>query len=253
MSFDEIAVAYDNSIDWEARLAREIPFISSCLQGRSRILDMACGSGRHSTSLSSRGHDVIGFDTSEVMIHHAKMLASEQGLSPEFIVGNMLHLEDIVAPSFDLILCLGNSLALLPNLKDLKIVFASVSSLLRKDGCFVFQILNFEEILHNGFRFFPIKGGTLPQGSVAIFARFFRHKPEENYSSLIASSFLRQETGWLTDIGTHKVLHLSKELLWDALTASGFGSVEFFSDYECTPFQSLRDRNIIVRARKRPE
>lgn len=253
MSFDEIALAYDNSIDWEARLAREIPFISSCLPMKGRVLDMACGSGRHSTHLSAKGYDVIGFDSSEAMINQAKEFALKQGLSPKFVVGDMRHLEDIAAPGFDLIICLGNSLALLSDMNDLKKVFASVSRLLNENGYFLFQLLNFEEILSHNFRYFPIKGGTLPEGNAIIFTRFFQHRPEANYSMLVASSFLKKTNSWLTHIVKQKIQHFGQELLQETLAVTGLTSMEFFSDYEFSPFLSSKDRNIIVRASHGPE
>lgn len=215
---------------------------------KGRVLDMACGSGRHSTYLSARGHDVIGFDSSEGMIRQAKKIASRQRRSPEFIVGDMRHLEALADPGFDLIICLGNSLALLPDTNDLKNVFTSVSRLLKKEGYFILQLLNFEEILSHGFRYFPIKGEMLPQGNVVLFTRFFQHKPEANYSMLVASSFLKKGNYWLTDIFTQRVQHFSEKLLQETLAATGFTSLEFFSDYEYSSFLSSRDRNMVVRA-----
>jgi SAM-dependent methyltransferase len=248
MSFDEIALAYDNSIDWDGRLAREIPFILSCLPMKGRVLDIACGSGHHSTYLSAKGYDVIGFDSSEGMINQAKKFALKQGVSPKFAVGDMRHLEDITVPGFDLIICLGNSLALLPDMNDLKKVFASVGALLNEEGYFLFQLLNFEEILSHNFRYFPIKGGTLSEGNAVIFTRFFQHGPETNYSMLVASSFLKKNNSWLTHIITQKIQHFGQELLQETLAATGFTNTEFFSDYKFSPFLSSKDRNIIVRA-----
>ncbi|MHA2191397.1 MAG: hypothetical protein ACXAAP_14310 [Candidatus Thorarchaeota archaeon] len=56
-TFDELAIVYDNSIDWDSRLKRELPFLLESLPttGQRRVLDMACGSGRHSVALSSEG------------------------------------------------------------------------------------------------------------------------------------------------------------------------------------------------------
>ena len=39
---------------------------------RSKVLDIACGSGRHSLELARRGFEVTGFDLSDYLISEAK-------------------------------------------------------------------------------------------------------------------------------------------------------------------------------------
>jgi SAM-dependent methyltransferase len=38
-----------------------------------RVVDVACGTGRHAAHLASRGHDVVGFDLSPEMLAHASV------------------------------------------------------------------------------------------------------------------------------------------------------------------------------------
>jgi len=48
-TFDDVALVYDDAINWEARLAREMPFLLAAvgdLKGKT-VLDIACGTGRH--------------------------------------------------------------------------------------------------------------------------------------------------------------------------------------------------------------
>lgn len=49
---------------WTEDTTREVDFIISklSLQGNERILDLACGFGRHSLELARRGFDVTGVD-----------------------------------------------------------------------------------------------------------------------------------------------------------------------------------------------
>ncbi|MHA2352280.1 MAG: class I SAM-dependent DNA methyltransferase, partial [Candidatus Thorarchaeota archaeon] len=120
-SFDDVALAYDDAIDWKARLAREMPFLISRLgspKGK-RVLDLACGTGRHSVALALEGADVVGIDNSEIMLSRAKEHSASNSVSPKFILGEMGELQSIVSGKFDLIICLGNSLALLDDLNIL--------------------------------------------------------------------------------------------------------------------------------------
>ena len=97
-SFDSLSLVYDRSINWDARLRRELPFILEALSesGGNRVLDMACGSGRHSVALALEGADVIGFDSSASMIQAAKELASKNGVTPKFMVADMTSLETVL-------------------------------------------------------------------------------------------------------------------------------------------------------------
>ncbi|MHA2071669.1 MAG: class I SAM-dependent methyltransferase [Candidatus Thorarchaeota archaeon] len=249
-SFDELALAYDNSIDWDSRLKRELPFLQSMSESSTkRVLDMACGSGRHVVALASLGFDVVGFDTSEGMITAARNHAKIAEVEVEFHIADMQSFPSIVDGSFDVVLCLGNSLALLPSLEVLQNVIEIVHDVLRPSGSFFFQVLNFEEILTSGFRFFPIKGGRTSAGEDVVFARFYEHSVE-HWSTLVATSFVNKSSSWETAISTQKVLHTNHDVLKKALTESGFENVEFFSDYHKNEFVPSNSRNLIVRARR---
>jgi 2-polyprenyl-3-methyl-5-hydroxy-6-metoxy-1,4-benzoquinol methylase len=50
----------------------------------SRILDIACGTGRHSIELTRRGYSVTGVDFSESQLNKAREKAREQNLSIDF-------------------------------------------------------------------------------------------------------------------------------------------------------------------------
>ncbi len=72
-----------------------------------RILDAPCGPGRHSLELSRRGYTVTGIDFNPPVIDRARSLAQEEGLSPEFQLGDLRSLE--FDAEFDRVLCLWGS------------------------------------------------------------------------------------------------------------------------------------------------
>ena len=51
--YDAFSADYDRFVNWESRLASELPFLIQLLDPRSRVLDAACG-GR----VPARGHHV---------------------------------------------------------------------------------------------------------------------------------------------------------------------------------------------------
>ncbi len=251
-SFDNLSLVYDRSINWDARLGRELPFILNALSesGGNRILDMACGSGRHSVALALKGADVVGFDSSTAMIQAAKELAAENGVEIRFMVADMTNLETILKEKFDLIICLGNSLALVPALQEAKNLLSAVHSRLNSDGVFVAQVLNFEQIKKTKSRFFQPKGGVTSEGNLVIFARFFNHLEPEESTTLVLTSFVKSSEGWSTIISSQSVLQLDQEVLTQAVRAAGFGQFEAYSDYGGNPFASTEHRNLVIKARK---
>ncbi|MFB6187149.1 MAG: class I SAM-dependent methyltransferase, partial [Halobacteriaceae archaeon] len=67
-----------------------------------RILDMACGIGRHSVELASRGFDVTGVDATQTYIEDARQFAQSQGVDVTFVHQDMREFYDPNA--FDAIL-----------------------------------------------------------------------------------------------------------------------------------------------------
>jgi SAM-dependent methyltransferase len=58
----------------------------------ARILDLACGHGRHAISLAKRGFDVTGYDLSEVFLKRARADAQAQGATVRWVQGDMREL-----------------------------------------------------------------------------------------------------------------------------------------------------------------
>lgn len=251
-SFDDVALAYDDAIDWERRLAREMPFLLSRLgapKGK-HVLDLACGTGRHSVALALEGAEVVGIDNSKIMISKAKDHATSNDVSPEFIFGEMADFQSITAGQYDLIICLGNSLALLENLNVLEKLISSVYNSLNNGGVFIAQVLNFEEIYRTGFRFFPQKSGKMVTGEDVVFSRFYEHTDPPNSSTLVMSAQMKVKGAWTSLVSTQKVLNLNSNLLKRYLAQAGFQETRFYSDYSESLFVGSDDRNMVIHSRR---
>ena len=251
-SFDDISLAYDNSIDWKSRLSREMPFLLSLIENTKnpRVLDVASGSGRHSIALAVHGAEVIGIDSSKSMVKAAENHAKEQGVNPKFFVADMVDIKATVEGPFDLIICLGNSLALVNDIDTLKQVVKDVFNLLKDGGSFVAQVLNFEEIHWTGFRNFPMKTGKLSNGEEITFARLFEHSDYPFSSTLVMSAFRKQEGEWTSEVSTHKVLNLKHDKIKSILQNAGFSSIEIYSDYEKGTLDKKYDRSMVIHSVK---
>ena len=246
-SFEDLAFIYDQAIDWEQRLAREIPFLTKIIQDtpNARILDLACGSGRHAIALASQGYEVTGLDLSPQMIDAAKYYAKEKGVVVQFSIADMRRVTELFEGPFDLVVCLGNSLALLPALTEVQKTLTNVYQLLTEGGSFVSQTLNFEEIRHTGFRFFPLKSGQTKDGKEVVFARFFEPPKTDESRHLVFLGITRTEAGWQPTLSSQQVLQLNKPILESALHDAGFKHLVYYQDYNEQPFNSQRSRNLI--------
>lgn len=78
--------AFDNEL-YAQNTTSEVDFIEQVInhdQSR-RILDVGCGSGRHSLELSRRGYAVVGMDLSESMLQRGRKIANAENLKVDFI------------------------------------------------------------------------------------------------------------------------------------------------------------------------
>jgi SAM-dependent methyltransferase len=89
--------------------AAELDFLTTAtgLRPGGRVLDVACGSGRHVLGLARRGWAVTGLDVSAEAVEFARREAAAEGLAPDLRVGDMRALPGDVRA--DLAICMGNA------------------------------------------------------------------------------------------------------------------------------------------------
>ena len=65
----------------------EVDFIENeiAFDKSRRILDIGCGTGRHTIELSKRGYSVVGVDLSEAQLTKARSNAQKENVTPQFI------------------------------------------------------------------------------------------------------------------------------------------------------------------------
>lgn len=109
----------------------------------SKILDICCGSGRHSIELAKRGFDVTGFDLSDYLISQANKLKNklkERNLKLKFLINDMRNFN--FKKSFNVAINIFSSFGYFENDSENFKVFKNVNSSLKKNGYFIFDFLN---------------------------------------------------------------------------------------------------------------
>lgn len=88
----------------EAEVDRAIMMLRP--EGGERLLDLACGIGRHSLELRRRGFEVVGVDISADLLEMAERAASEESLEVTFMQADLRELD--LRDEFDLVLSLND-------------------------------------------------------------------------------------------------------------------------------------------------
>jgi SAM-dependent methyltransferase len=119
-----------------------------------RILDLACGRGRHSLNLARLGFDVTGLDLSKQAIHIAETRAKASEIPVRFRCGDMrTPLEE----SFDGIVNLFTSFGYASDDTDNRLALAAMRQMLVPGGFLLIDYLNAVQIRQ---RLVPMESGT---------------------------------------------------------------------------------------------
>jgi SAM-dependent methyltransferase len=110
----------------------------------SRLLDIACGRGRHSVYLNKKGYDVTGIDLSFASINYAKQFENEK---LHFYVHDMRYLFYI--NYFDIAFNLFTSFGYFETEKDHVNSLKTFRKSLKKDGLLVLDYFNSQKIIKN--------------------------------------------------------------------------------------------------------
>ena len=118
---------------------REIAFLEHCglLAPGRRILDLACGGGRHSLAMAQRGAIVTGIDLGPAAIAAARRRAQRTGLPVEFLQGDIRCLA--YPAIFDAVTCIFGCLTEMPR-SEAQEVLRRISQGLRPGGLFLLDV-----------------------------------------------------------------------------------------------------------------
>lgn len=128
---------------WTEETVKQIDFLidALALSGHERILDLACGFGRHSLELGRRGFSVVGVDITKTYIDDAIKQAAAENLPATFLHADIRSLT--FREEFDVVLNMADGAIgyLESETENLKI-FDAISRALRPGGKHVMDIMN---------------------------------------------------------------------------------------------------------------
>lgn len=148
-----------------ARTSAEADGVERILHLRKgdRILDLACGAGRHAIELAKRGYAVTGYDLSEDLLRRARAAAKAAGAKAVFVRGDMRDLK--VRGSFDAVISMFSSFGYFESPADDRKVLDGVARVLKPRGKFLMERFNRESLAYE----LPMQGWRVgDDGSIVL-------------------------------------------------------------------------------------
>lgn len=249
--YEDFSSDYDRFMDWQGRLAAELPFIEHQLQavGARRVLDAACGTGMHTIALAQRGYATVGADLSAGMIERARANATTAGIAVQFEVAGFGELSAQFGSGYDALLCLGNSLPHLLTPEDLAATLDDFAACLRPGGLLLIQNRNFDAVLARGERW--MEPQTHREGDAEwLFLRFYDFESDGTLTFNLVTLWREGVNGWSQHVTATRLQPLRQEELTTALVKAGFGDIVCYGDMSGAPFDSESSGNLVVTAKQ---
>ena len=154
---DDYLYFYYEGLGGEQR-EKEVNFIVKelNLMEPKKILDLACGYGRHANKLAALGHDVTGVDITEGFLEIAKKEAKEIGVKVRYILQDMREIN--FNNEFDCAISMSTAFGYFEDDENFK-VLENVSRALKKGGLFLLDLTNRDFILRNFLPYIVIEKG----------------------------------------------------------------------------------------------
>ena len=258
-AFRTTAAYYEALFDSEARLAREESLLRSVFEAAPgpRVADIACGTGPHALFFAELGaSQVSAFDLSEDMVAYAREHRPHPAI--DYQSGDMRSLR---GGPWDLIVCLGNSLALLPSAEAITAAFAAVSQTLSPGGLFLLQVLNFSHPSHreashrvvrkevDGAHVVAVKS-LVPDGDHTLLSLSFfaRHEERGHVQSAVPGATTCSQTSSVSESAV--LLHPGVGSLGEAAQHAGLTLVSQHGAFDGSPFDPASSPDLIACYRK---
>lgn len=150
----------------EERTGPEVAFLTRELGARilagGRVLDLACGQGRHAVPLAAAGFSVVGLDFQEPLLREARLAAERAGVSLPLVRGDMRALP--FSEEFDAVINVFTAFGYFSDEENARVI-AEIARALRPGGFLIIDLANRDALLR---RVQERSWRTLPDGSLLL-------------------------------------------------------------------------------------
>ena len=237
----------------EKDYAGEARFVHDCLArfatGSSRrVVDLACGTGRHAIALEQLQHELLGVDSSESMLRVARKNAAAAGARVDFLEGDLRTL-DIAGAPFDAAACLFDSIGYVATNEALKQTFRGIHRTVRPGGLLVFEFWHAAAMLraHDPVR---VRRWQLPDREVLRISET-RLDCAQQLARVAYSVYQHRNDGtfdFFEETQTNRYFLVQEMAHW--LSATGFAPLAFFDGYSFAGQVTASTWHVVAVARR---
>jgi SAM-dependent methyltransferase len=262
-SADEPRVApasdYDTFVNWDARLARELPFFEDLFAqvGVASLIDVGAGSAKHAIAFAEKGRSVDAVDPDDSMLAQAEANVAEAaeriaaaGGELRLVRGGFGELAALGLGPADALTCTGNALPHVAGREGLRVALADFHAVIRPGGVLVLHLLNHARLIDGKTRSIPPIVREVPEGT-RVFLRLIDYPKGADYLDLDFVTLTRDNQGaW--DLASRRSAHtaLPFSVLSTELASAGFERIEAFGAHDGRVFDAEKDESVIVVARR---
>lgn len=220
MFYQSIAKVYDYIFPKNRKQLEFIEKISK-IKENEKILDIGCATGNLSSLLAERTKNITGIDLDRGLLNEAK----NKNLNIEFIELNMLQIDKkFKENSFDKIVSFGNTIVHLDSVGEVEEFFYKVYGLLKKEGYFMVQIINYDRIIEK-----DIKNLSTVDNQKIKFVRDYTLTDNNKKVEFITELTIKKNHEIIKN--SVVLLALRKNNIKDILEKIGFINIEFYGNF----------------------
>ncbi len=208
---------------------------------QGRVLDLACGPGRHAVALARRGFEVTGLDRSPYLLQRARKLAAEESVDVEWVEDDMRLFRRPAA--WDLAVSMFTSFGFFETEEENETVLRNLHASLGPGGVLVMDLMG-KEILARGYQ------ETVSQEVPGAGLLVQRHRISDGWSR-VSNEWLVVEDDRVKRFHFRLWVYSGAELK-ALLHTVGFGRVSLYGDLSGEPYGATARRLVAV-ARKEGE
>jgi ubiquinone/menaquinone biosynthesis C-methylase UbiE len=224
-----------NSGDWDHRFYAE-----RIGNSPRRVLDLGCGTGTFAVRLACAGHRVVGVDPSEMMVSYARRRPDAAAV--QWIVGEADSVPR--SPPFDVVTMTGHAFQCVLSDCEVAVMLRTVREMLVTGGRFMFESRN--PVLRPWESWTPALSSRSVQseqhGAISVF----------HHCISVTEPLVELETHYVFELdnahltNTSRLRFTSYEDLADAIATAGFREVDWFGDWDGSPFRDATSEEIIA-------
>lgn len=219
--FDNYGKQYDNEC-FVAGTLGECDFIEKEINFNKtlKILDIGCGTGRHSIELTKRGYNITGVDLSESQIIRAREKAAAENLKIDFLIQDARKLPFREEYDLAIMLCEGGFPLMETDEMNYQIL-QSASASLRKNGKIIFTTLNgLFPLFHSVKDFLESES---KEGNATYDKNSFDLMTFRDYNKTTVTD----DSGNLVELDCNERYYVPSEITW-LLKSLGYKTIDIF-------------------------